>query len=433
MLKNSLILPTIDINSTRANFLWAISLQAIEKAAGYVALAVLTRALDKEQLGLMFFAATISSLCATVLTFGTDTYLVRTVSADPPNALENFSRILSVRIVNAVLLYAVLNTAFALIDPALLPILLVVSGYDFLEEIYYTFSSFFAGQKRLIFRLLVAGAFEILTMAGVSAVAILTRSLFPVLFTYVLLDAVLLIVVTGVVRKYFGAIRFIWSRQDSLKLLGAASPFFLLNFLTLVHMRFDTVLVGILLDFKQVANYELGIKLLEVTRFLVRPVTSVFLPVFTEYVVGAQWIRLRNRFWQLIGAVFVLGLLIYLGMQLFGSSLIVWMFGANYADSILPAQTLFISVPLLYVSYVATVVASAMHLEKQAAAALVCSVVLNIGLDLFVIRAYGINGAAWATVASQALLVLIMLPMIVLRFRREPQLATPVPEAGEIV
>jgi hypothetical protein len=39
VLKNSLILPTIDINSTRANFLWAISLQAIEKAAGYVALA----------------------------------------------------------------------------------------------------------------------------------------------------------------------------------------------------------------------------------------------------------------------------------------------------------------------------------------------------------------------------------------------------------
>src|SRR5258706_208697 len=74
--------------STQANILWAILSQTIEKAAGYLILAVLTRTLLKIELGEFFFALSIAELAAVFLNFGTDTYLIRKVATDPDNGLE---------------------------------------------------------------------------------------------------------------------------------------------------------------------------------------------------------------------------------------------------------------------------------------------------------------------------------------------------------
>lgn len=428
MFKNRISISALNVNSTRANILWAFALQTIEKIAGYLVLVVLTRTLLKEELGLMFLASTISELCATLLTFGTDSYLVRSIATDRPQALSYLSRVLSTRLVNALLMFAGLNLGFMLFAPRLGRVLLLVSAFDFLEEIYFSFSAFFAGQRRLLFRLIVSGGFEFLTLAGVSLVAIYTHSLFPVLWTYFLIDLALLVVVFWVVRRFFGIVRFQWSLQDSLSLMRVSASFFVLNFLTLVHMRFDTVLVGLFLDLRQVANYELGIKFVEVTRFIVRPVNTVFLPVFSEYAARDQWPKLRLRFVQLMILTFGAGLALFIGMQAFGSGLIVWLFGASYLESVAPTKILFLSVPFMYVSFLATVLATSMHLEKQSAFALGACVALNLGLNVLLIPALGTIGAAWATVISQTLLVVLMLALVALRLKRQPRL--PPPEAG---
>lgn len=396
-------------DSTRANLVWATSIQVIEKLAGYLVIAVLTRTLTTVEIGEIFFASTISGIAATVLSFGTEHHLIRAVATQPDRAVRNLGEVLALRLQNMLLVYTAVNLGCWALDPSLAPVLMLVTAYDFLEEIYYAFSSFFAGTRQLIYRLAIQGVVEILTLAAVSVVAYLTASVYLVLATYLIVDIGLVLGTYLVVRRDFGAIPIRFNWQQNLGLMRVSLPFFIFNILTLVHLRLDTLMVGILLNFVQVAYYDLGMKMLEVARFIIRPFNSVFYPIFSEMAAQGRWADLRKRAVQLTAAAVLLGLMATVGMQLLGSPLIVFLFGSDYAASVAPTKVLFFSMPLIYMHFVLTILANALHLEKQSAWLLAGSALLNLVLNLFIIPRYGIIGAAWTTLASQTVLTFAVL------------------------
>lgn len=403
----------LNLTSTRSNFAWAILLQIVEKGAGYIVLAVLTRVLLKTELGTMFYALSISGLVAVLLNFGTDTYLIRKVASDTSNGLAHLSSILSIRIVTVILGYGILNFIVWQIQPELIPIMLLASAYDFLEEVGHTFLSFFAGEKQVIYRLAVIGFFKILTILIVGFIAIFTRMLIPVLWAYIGLSGLFVLSCFWMIKHSFGKIEMKWEPQTSFYILKISAPFFWANYLNMMHMRFDTILVGSMLNMQNLANYELGIKLIEVMRFMVRPFNLVFLPVFSEYYASLQLQKLRARFWLLNSILFGLGILLAMLMNIFGSFVIHQLFGNGYSESVLPTQILFISLPFLLVGTIATLTANAIHQEKKTVLVLFIAVLVNIGLNLIAIPRMGIIGAAWVTVFSQFVLTLGMLIVVI--------------------
>jgi O-antigen/teichoic acid export membrane protein len=192
-------------------------------------------------------------------------------------------------------------------------------------------------------------------------------------------------------------------------------------------------MVGVLLDLQRVAVYELGIKLVEVARFLVRPIKTVFLPVFSEYNANGNWTKLRARFRQMMILAFAAGAGMFVLMLAFGSHLITLLFGEGYRESILITQVLFLSVPFLFAEFLANVVASALHLEKKIMSITAWTVALNIGLNLFVIPIYGILGAAWVTVASQVFLTTSLLVFVVSKLYGPPVTLQPVNSEVDVV
>jgi len=396
-------------DSARANLVWATSVQVIEKLAGYAVLAVLTRTLLPAEMGRMFLAATISGIAATVVSFGTEHHLVRAVASEPSRALTNLGEVLSMRLQNMAPIYAAVNIVFWFLQPGLGPVLLLVTAYDFLEELWYAFSAFFTGQKRIIYRLAIGAALKILTVLAVSIVAYVTRSLGPVLLTYVVLDAGLVASTYLVVQRDFGPLHLRLDWNGGLGLMKVSLPFFAYNILAIVHLRLDTLMIGFMLGVVQVAYYDLGMKMLEVARFLVRPLHSVFYPIFSELAARRRWKRLRKHALQVILGSFLLGVAVAIGVQLWGDFAIVLLFGPQYVASVAPTKILFLSLPLVYLHFVLTTLANALHLERQSAWLLAVSAALNLGLNIVVLPRYGIIGAAWTTLASQAVLTVSML------------------------
>jgi O-antigen/teichoic acid export membrane protein len=395
-------------DSARANLIWATGIQAIEKLAGYAVLAVLARTLLSADLGSMFLAATISGIAATLVAFGSEHHLVRAVATQPQKSLLNLGDVLAMRLQNMVPVYLVMNLLFWILQPQLAPVLALVSAYDFLEEIWYAFSAFFAGEKKLRYRLIIGAAFKVLTVLAVSAVALFTRSLGPVLWTYIVVDAGLVVATYAVVTRDFGrpAIRFGWRR--GLELMQAALPFFAYNILMIVHLRLDTLMIGFMLGVVQVAYYDLGMRLLEAARFIVRPLHSVFYPIFSELAARRRWKVLRRRSVQVVLGSFVLGLAAAVAMQVFGRNVIVLLFGSDYDVSAAPTKILFLSLPFVYLHFVLTSLANALHLERQSAWLLAVATALNLGLNVVILPHFGIIGAAWTTFASQAVLAACM-------------------------
>ena len=416
MLKNRFISSTFDPNSNRANLVWATSLQVTEKVVGYLVIAILTRTLLQVELGTLFFALSIADLASVFLTFGSGTYLIRLVASDPENSVSHFSRVLSSNISNIGIGYVLLNLFVLVFRPEILPVMLLATAYNFLEKIYFSFSSFFIGKRKLLYRLIILGGFKLATLVGISLVAYVTRELFPVLWTQLIFNFLLVLTCYWIVHNQFGALKIRFSINNNIGVLKESAPFFLLLLLNILHLRFDTIMVGIMLTLQQVAVYEIGIKSMEVTRFIVRPLTNVFFPVFSEYAAKGRWRLLRRRFLMLAGSAFGVGIMLTIGMQVFGPRLIVLLFSETYQESIVPTQILFLSVPFLFTVVLSTSAANAMHLENKVALIAFVSVALNIGLNFFAIPRFGIIGAAWTTVISQAVqatgIIILVLPRI---------------------
>ncbi len=186
--------------------------------------------------------------------------------------------------------------------------------------------------------------------------------------------------------------------------MKAALPFFAYNILIVMHLRLDTLMIGFMLGVVPVAYYDLGMRLLEAARFVVRPLHSVFYPIFSDLAARGRMEMLRRRALQIVAGSFLLGLAIAAAMQVFGSTAIVLLFGAQYEAAAAPAKILFLSLPLVYLHFVLTSLANALHLERQSAWLLALSTAFNLGLNIIILPRFGIIGAAWTTFASQAAL-----------------------------
>jgi O-antigen/teichoic acid export membrane protein len=377
-------------------------------------LAILTRTISQVELGRMFLAITISRLAAVVLSIGADSVLVRKVASDSENSLQYISQTLSLQVVSIVAGFLILNITFLMFYPDLILVMLLVSIYTFLDEIFYTFSSFFTGKKQINFRLFIMGTLKIAGVLLILVVAYKSQLLVWVLLCQVFLSCILVLVAIFATRKYFGEIHLKWEPNVKINLIKHSFPFLAMNVLGLIHMRFDTILIGGFLSLRDVALYEIGIKLLEVTRFLVRPFRTVFFPILSEYSANGDMKRLRLRFRQIIFFSFGIGSGLFILMLILGSWVIPLLFGEMYINSILVSKILFLSVPFLFTQFLANVFSTALHLEKEALYIAILTVVINIGLNLCIIPVHGIIGAAWVTVISQIFSAL-MLVFIVLR------------------
>jgi O-antigen/teichoic acid export membrane protein len=408
--------------SIKQNILAAGLIQIVDKLSGYAIITLLAHSISKTELGSMFFAATISAVFASITSFGTATYLLREVAMAPQEALTRLSEVISVRLVLMAFCWLGLNLFFLFAYPALALVMLLTSTEDFLEQFYYSFGAFFLGHKQMGYRLLTSMSLKIVLVVLVVVVVLSGGSLVQILFCYVFSNLLLVLFAFWLVRAKFGPLRLNFNLRTGVKVLRHSFPFFIFDFLTIAHFQADTIMVGLMLDLKQVASYALGIKLLEVAQFIVRPLTMVFLPLFSELAGKQDFKRLNDILKKMLVVMAGVGALGSLVMLLAGAWIVVFLFGINYTDSVLPVQILFLSVPFIFIGYVATFVANAIRLEKLAVVVAAFSVGLNILANLAVIPRAGIVGAAWMTVLSEFILAALLLCLIL---RRMKSLAVP--------
>lgn len=119
-------------------------------------------------------------------------------------------------------------------------------------------------------------------------------------------------------------------------------------------------------------------------------------------------------------------LLLAAGVWLSAAWVVPVLYGSRYADAVPAFRILLVAFPLMALNYALTHQLLGWH--GQNAYALICAaaLVLNVSLNVQLIPAQGIAGAAWATVYTEALLSLGCIAA--LAKRRTPSTFGPLPE-----
>jgi O-antigen/teichoic acid export membrane protein len=191
----------------------------------------------------------------------------------------------------------------------------------------------------------------------------------------------------------------------------------------LVHLAADTLMLGYMQPYEQVARYEAAAKLLEASQFMVRPLSLILLPVCAALASREQWGDLRRLMNRMFVGMAALGVATWGFVALLSVPIIRIVYTSTYDDSAEVLRVLYLSVPGLYTATVAMLLASSTMRERRAVFIMGLGVALNVAFNLVAIPRYGALGAAWVTVASQTFVALWLVADAYRSVARHPRMA----------
>ncbi|MDT7550654.1 MAG: hypothetical protein QOE84_3048 [Actinomycetota bacterium] len=190
-----------------------------------------------------------------------------------------------------------------------------------------------------------------------------------------------------------------WLRESVPLALGVA--------LTIVYLQIDLLMVGKMDSLAAAGQYAIGYKFAGLVRYVPDAVGAAVLSAMTRsWPEDAAGFRLAFR--QGMMLLTLAACLIAAEFLLFAEPAIVLLYGERYSEAYLATQGLILGEILAF--YSSMCFATLVSVRRNAAypvAALV-GVVINVGLNLVFIPRWSYNGAALATVITQAVVLLIM-------------------------
>lgn len=405
----------------RADLFFATFGEVSQKVVGYLVLVLLGRYLDKGSMGQFFVAATIGMIAAAITELGTGRHLIREIAATPQHALRHLGEVLSLRLPLTAGALILVNAAVQLFDPALGSVMLLTSCYILVGDLYFSYSAFMVGRRLLALRLATLLGGQLLLALCVGASVLAGGSLRSVLLGYVAANVITLCLTATLVHSRFGAVRLTRPTGTTWRLARGAAPFGALTVVGLLHSKADTLLLYALSSSTAVATYESVYKLLEVSRFLMRPAVTVFFPICAALAAREKWVDFTITYRRLLAAAGSAGAVVAALLISLAGVVIPLVWGSRYLEAVPVSRILYLTVPVLYLQTVALFIAGSLHLEGTALKATLAALAANVAINLVAIPRWGALGAAATTLVTEVGLTGGLLYIVSQRLRAVPR------------
>ena len=176
------------------------------------------------------------------------------------------------------------------------------------------------------------------------------------------------------------------------RVIVSSLPLFGLGLLTMIQLRIDLSLLGLLRPFTDVANYAASARLFEASQAIVRPLIQVFLPIAAGLAAARAYAELRHSLLRLTALALAAGAATALVAALFADPAIEIIYGVGFAPAAEVLRIHFAATPFVFVGAIAMFHLTALRRERTALLCAAACVGLNVGLDLLLIP---MAGASW--------------------------------------
>ncbi len=199
-------------------------------------------------------------------------------------------------------------------------------------------------------------------------------------------------------------------REQKLGIIRYSSYSFLSYAMTNLLLVLDIFLIGTLIaDPATLAVYKIAVTI-PLTMMIVPNSIVVFVyPYFAEHQKEYDW--LKANFKKLIGNSIMVNFLISGSLVIFAPFIISTIWGQAYMDAVTPFRILSLNYFVQGTFRFTTInIMNALNRVEVVLIANIAAVVIDLGLDLWLIPRYGMIGAAVATLSTVTITTLILLP-----------------------
>ncbi len=384
------------------NFLALGSSEVLSRGVAFVATAILARRLGVEGLGLLSFAAAIAGYFGLALTTGFGEIGAREVARRPEEAMKIAADGTLVRLLIAVFgAIAVAMAALLLVRQTDARIVVLLSTLSLFSLAIDT-SWVYKGLERN--RVAAAGtlASQLIYLAGV---VVFVRSPAGVVRVPVIQFVGELVAALALLFLLFEKFR-----RPSIRggmILARQSGYITLSrVMRSLIVTFDVILLGLLATRRDVGLYSAGYRICYLMMAVAVATHVVFAPaVARATLVGSTAVRQVLERSVALTATVMLPLAV--GAAVLADRILALLFGDQFASGAPALRLLALSIALLALHGTTRSVFVAHHQTKLEAMIFAVAAALNIALNFLLIPGFGIVGAAFATVAAEALILVV--------------------------
>ncbi len=403
------------------NLGWMFFARIIGMVVSIIVSAYITRLLGPTSYGELSYALSLITLFSVFSSLGIEQVLYRELIKRPQDKNELLGSSIAIKIVAGsltsllVLVIAYISTS----DPLSFWLVVIMSlsflfngwnivAYEFQAEVKSRYPAIVTLYVTLVLSVIKLGT--VVLGGGViylAAIVTLEQILYMIFFIFIR-------------QKYIGSIKCWFAKWNTVKYLILSSfPLMISAWFIIIYTRVDQVIIKHLLDTKSVGLYDAGVRIAEALQFIPQFIVHSLFPAL----LGAKILNgniYSKRFIRLTLFLIVITTIIAGSITVLAKPIILILYGSEFVASIGVLQIYSWAGVAVAIWYVAQYFLLAEDKQFVTLLSTFLVMVINVGLNFFLIPKYGIYGAAWATTISYfcGIIVLILYKNIRVRLYR---------------
>jgi O-antigen/teichoic acid export membrane protein len=365
---------------------------------------VATRELGVEGWGIFSYGLAFVGLFFLLGDFGINTFITKEMSKDT----ENKHKYLATAIIIRLSFLLVFFLAAILAGPHLgkielgFSMILVLATFSIFESIREFAMSINRSQQRME----VEGFSKILINLSITVIGIILLSQsaepFSIAMAYMIGSILATIYILWAIRGELKNIKWKFSRENFKIIYNFSWPIVIMSFFGLLF-SLDTIMLGQMKSATEVGLYTTGQRIISLSSMIPGLLAASLLPIFSKYEQNSK--RAGAIFEKIMTALLAFGIPIVVGGIFFSRDIIALMFGPEFLAGTLVLQILMISILASFPNIILTNLIFSKNLQKTFIFVTTFGVLLDIGLNFWLIPIYGAVGAAASTVLAELIIV----------------------------
>lgn len=372
-------------------------------------LLVAGRVLSAADYGRFNYALALTTIVETIMDAGLGQVTVRTVAREKATADRLIRHVLGLKLMWVTIGLALLAIVTPILksDPQLIRLCYLMGISSAIRSYLLTARGLLQGLGRFDLEAFIVVSDRVLLLVAGAAALMYGYGLFGLAAAFVVSRATMLLVVFWLLRRVVSGVMPAFDRSTWRDLQSIALPLGFFMIAVNMYAYIDTVILGVMRSDAEIGWYAAAYRVYEGLTYVPSILASVLTPRLS-YLFVHDRATLRRLLSRVLGATFGLGLAIG-GITVWAASqILTTLFGARYAPGVQPLQILAGGAVFVFGTWILHAAAIATNLDRRLLLTTVTGLAANVVFNIVFIPRWGISGAAWATVAAEALTVVLL-------------------------
>jgi len=359
----------------------------------------ITRRYTPNEVGIYLFAFAFANFFVMGVSFGSNQVLIREIARKKSMTSRYVGNTIGLNIFLSLICFSLIILILQFFFPEVFWFTFFVSIALVINQIAFTFTSVFLAYRKIQYNLVTGITSKVVLLGLFFLFLSMDKKLIYLPLLHITSALCLFLISAGIFRRRISKIKVDFDFGFWRALIKNSVPFFLINVLSMLYFRIDTVMISLIRDFSEVGFYNTVFNVVKATLIIPMAFSAVIYPVFSNLYHNQS--LLKSIYKRNLGQLLIISIVLTSILTLFSKQIVLLAFGEKFIVSSKALFVLSLSIPFIFINKLNATALFSVNLEKWPVYILISGAFINVVLNALVIPQYGFVGAAVTTVITE--------------------------------